>query len=89
METDDPGGGGSSLPVLGRVDGSGVTASRRRRRRKGKLSRDAIMVAVKSIVVDADVDRPGRGQPRRGMEHRLGCDPGRRRRAADRQRRPV
>ena len=36
---------------------------------KGKLSREAIMVAVKSIVVDADVDRPGRGQPRRGMEY--------------------
>ena len=56
---------------------------------KGKLSRGAIVLAVKSIVVDADVDRPGRGQPRRGMEYRLGCDPGRWRRAADRRRRPA
>ena len=55
---------------------------------KGKLSREAIMVAVTSIVVDADVDRPDLRRPRRGMEHRLGCDPGRRRRAG-RQRRPA
>ncbi len=88
MEAHDPGGGSSALPVLavstdlasphhggGAVEGETVAG---RGDAGGQVDRGR-----------PDVDRPGRGQPWRRVEHRLGCDPDRRHRAADRQRWPA
>lgn len=52
VEADDPGVWRFRGTGVGRVDGSGVTAPPAAAPSKGKLSRDAVMVAVKSIVVD-------------------------------------